>query len=124
MADYRIENHTSELSTKNYLDPQLLRAEQREAPALALFAGNCHCCPNRQCTRIENKPCRYPTLIRPSLEAYGFDIAKTTATALGLELKWGKDGCLPPYFILVSGLMSSRRIPHIRDYLTDSTQEM
>ncbi len=98
------------------IDPLLLSVEQSKGTALAFFAGNCHYCLNRDCTRKENKPCRFPTRIRPSLEAYGFDIAKTTAKVLELELKWGKNGCLPPYFILVSGLMSQQRIPNCNSY--------
>lgn len=92
------------------LDPKLLKLEQRQAPSLAFYAGNCHLCLDLGCTKGENRPCRYPNLIRPSLEACGFDIAKSTSEALGLELKWGKDGALPPYFILVSGLMSTREL--------------
>ena len=41
------------------------------------------------------KPCRHPELVRPSLEACGFDIGKTTAELFGIDLKWGTDGKLP-----------------------------
>ena len=41
--------------------------------------------------------------VRPSLEAFGFDIAKTLAELFNIELLWGKDGKLPEYLVLVSG---------------------
>lgn len=41
---------------------------------------------------------------RPSLEAFGFDVEKTSKELLGVEIKWGKDGCLPPYLMLVCGI--------------------
>lgn len=91
-------------------DHRLLNIEKKYSSSKVLFAGNCHWCPNQVCTRTLNEPCRYPTLIRPSLEAYGFDISKTTSELLQLELKWGKNGFLPPYFILVSGILSNEEI--------------
>ena len=53
--------------------------------------------------RPEAKPCRHPELVRPSLEACGFDIAHTTSELFGIELKWGTDGSLPEYLTLVCG---------------------
>ena len=53
--------------------------------------------------RPEAKPCRHPELVRPSLEACGFDIARTTSELFGIELKWGSDGLMPEYLTLVCG---------------------
>ena len=53
--------------------------------------------------RPEAKPCRHPELVRPSLEACGFDIAHTPSELFGIELKWGTDGSLPEYLTLVCG---------------------
>lgn len=94
-------------------DHKLLDIEKKYPTSKVLFAGNCHWCPNHVCTRTLDQPCRYPELIRPSLEAYGFDISKTTSDLLKLELKWGKNGMLPPYFILVSGILSNELIPDL-----------
>ena len=55
------------------------------------------------CTRNCGTPCRHPEKVRPSLEAFGFDIAKTLAELFNIELLWGKDGKLPEYLVLVSG---------------------
>ncbi len=37
--------------------------------------------PRRNLHRPEAKPCRHPELVRPSLEACGFDIARTTSNS-------------------------------------------
>ena len=67
------------------------------------YAGTCLYCSQGSCTRHEGKPCRHPEWVRPSLEACGFDIVRTTSELFGLELKWGTDGQLPEYLILVCG---------------------
>ena len=51
------------------------------------YVGTCLYCPEGTCTRPEAKPCRHPELVRPSLEACGFDIAHTTSDLFGIELK-------------------------------------
>lgn len=56
------------------------------------------------CTRPEGLPCRHPDRVRPSLEACGFDIGRTTSELFGIELKWGAEGKLPEYLTLVCGL--------------------
>lgn len=93
------------------IDQELLRLEKEFAGTRSYYAGSCHLCPEESCTRKDNQPCRFPNLIRPSLEAFGFDIGKTTSQLLGLELKWSTDGSLPEYYILVSGLMSLNKLP-------------
>lgn len=58
------------------------------------YVGNCFYRPKGTCTRAEGKPCRHPDLVRPSPEAYEFDIVRTASELFGLELKWGKEGLL------------------------------
>ena len=45
--------------------------------------------------------------MRYSIEALGGDVSKTAADLLDLELKWGKNGELPEYFVLVGGMIYS-----------------
>ena len=45
-----------------------------------------------------------PHLVRPSLEAYGFDVALITQELFGIKLRWGKDGLLPEYLVIVCAL--------------------
>ena len=51
--------------------------------------------------RIERE---LPDKVRPSLEAFGFDMTRTLSELFGIELLWGKDGILPEYLVIVSGL--------------------
>lgn len=59
--------------------------------------------PRRKRTRPTGEPCRHPDKVRPSLEACGFDIGRTTTELFGMDLKWGTDGRIPEYLLLVCG---------------------
>lgn len=98
------------------LDQQLLSAEQQIKNSKAFFAGSCHFCLNKECTRILEEPCRYPEKIRPSLESLGFDIGKTTKELMGIELQWSKIDHQPKYITLVSGLFCQSPIENILTY--------
>lgn len=86
------------------LDKQLLLLEKKHNALSASYVGSCLYCPEGSCTRPLGGECRHPELVRPSLEAYGFDIGRTTKELFGLELQWGRDGLMPERFILVCGL--------------------
>ncbi len=83
MSIYTVENFTSDITVEGYI-------------------AEFHCSDN-ECTRNCGTPCRHPEKVRPSLEAFGFDIAKTLSELFNIELLWGKDGKLPEYLVLVSG---------------------
>ena len=88
------------------LDNVLLQLEEQYPESKAFFAGSCHTCPIGKCTRITGKACISPERIRPSLEALGFDVSKIAAELLNIEMKWSREGILPEYFTLVSGLFT------------------
>lgn len=67
------------------------------------YAGSCLYCPEGTCSRLNNQPCRHPDLVRHSLEAYGFDVGRTTSELFGFELLWSKNNFLPEYLTLVCG---------------------
>ena len=67
------------------------------------YVGTCIHCPEGSCTRPEGRPCRHPELVRPSLEACGFDVARTASELFGIEMKWGSGGRMPEYLTLVCG---------------------
>jgi hypothetical protein len=67
-------------------------------------------CSQDKCTRIEGKLCIFPDKIRPSLESFGFDVSQTSLRLLNVEMKWSRDGVLPPYFVLVSGFFTNADI--------------
>ncbi len=85
------------------LESRLLDMERQYGGRSFAYVGTCLYCPEGTCTRSEGKPCLHPDLVRPSLEACGFDIGKTTSELFGIELKWGPDGKMPEYLTLVCG---------------------
>lgn len=89
------------------LDASLLALEERYPSGKAFFAGVCHACKDKKCSRSSGEPCLHPELTRPSLESLGFDIGRTASDLLGIELKWSSDGTLPEYLTLVSGFFTN-----------------
>lgn len=90
--------------------PFLYEQEARHAGSV-IFTGRCRLCGSCACARAQEQPCRHPDRLRYSLEAVGFDVAKTASQLLGIKLQWGKDGALPPYLTLVTALFT-------REYIT------
>ncbi len=88
-------------------DPMMLRLEGEHPRSRACYAGSCKLCPEGACTRIATpqSPCRHPEEARHSLENYGFDLGKTASELLGIPMLWGRDGYLPDYYLLISGLL-------------------
>ena len=98
------------------MDNMLLNLEEQYPESKVFFAGACHICPIEKCMRITGEPCISPERIRPSLEAFGFDISKISAELLNIEMKWSRNGILPEYFTLVSGFFTVNEIPLIINY--------
>ena len=88
---------------KEKLSQELLLAEQAHPGSVSLAAGSCRLCPGG-CTNPD-APCRYPDKMRYSIESLGGNVALAAKNLLGVELKWAKDGCLPPYLLLTAGLL-------------------
>lgn len=86
------------------LESRLLALERQLGGLAASYVGTCLHCPQGSCTRPKGAPCRHPELVRPSLEAYGFDIGRTTSELFNIRLQWSKNNTMPPYVVLVSGL--------------------
>lgn len=95
------------------LDEKLIKIENEYPASRAFFAGTCHLCPKGECTKTYGKPCVLPERVRPSLEAFGFDIGKTSSELLHIEMKWSLNGIMPEYFTLVSGLFAKNKIQNI-----------
>lgn len=92
------------------LDKRLHLLEQEHHALAASYVGSCLYCPEGSCTRPSGGECRHPELVRPSLEAYGFDIGRTTKELFGLELQWGRDGVMPERFVMVCGLFHNEKV--------------
>lgn len=86
------------------LERRLRELEHRCGGRSYAYAGRCLHCPEGTCARIAGGPCRHPDLLRPSLEAVGFDLGRTASELLGIELRWSHDGKIPEYLTLVCGL--------------------
>ena len=94
------------------LRPERIRLEkallnmERECDGLACtYIGKCLHCTEGACARLNGKPCCHPELVRPSLEAYGFDVARTLSELFNIELQWSNNGSLPEYLVLVCGVL-------------------
>lgn len=85
-------------------ETRLLALERDLGGRAALFTGMCPHCGSEECARTSGKPCRHPDLVRPSLEALGFDLTATAADYFGIELKWSSRGEYPPYLCLIGGV--------------------
>lgn len=97
---------------RNELETRILQLEKETGGLAFGFSGWCSLCP--QCARPEGKDCRHPERVRPSLEAYGFDVMRTMTDLLGVTPQWGKEGMLPPHLTLVGALMhSSSELPEL-----------
>ncbi len=90
----------SELSK---IESRLLDLEHECGGLASVDIGGCSRCP-KGCTRSDGKPCRHPECVRPSLEAYGFDVAKTLSELFDIELQWSNKYPLPEYQTLACGL--------------------
>lgn len=73
--------------------------------AMILSTGYCNLC--NKCTRIDNKPCRYPKNKLYSMESVGALVSKTTEEIFDTEILWiNKDeGKIPSYLTLLMGLL-------------------
>ncbi|MFV0506021.1 MAG: DUF2284 domain-containing protein [Bacteroidales bacterium] len=91
------------LSVRRQIQKTLLKMENLYGGRSFAYTGTCIYCSDKTCTRPQNLACRHPELVRPSLEACGFDISLTTINLFNIELRWGKNGFLPEYLMLVCG---------------------
>lgn len=86
------------------MNEELLELEKSLGGYAFGFVGTCPYCGGAPCARILGKPCRHPEKVRPSLEAFGFDMSKTAKDVLGLEIKWSQGELIPEYLTLVCGI--------------------
>ena len=86
------------------VEQMLLDMECRYGGRAFSYVGECLYCGGAPCERICGRRCLHPDKVRPSLEAFGFDISKTLLELFGIRLLWGHDGRLPEYLVLVMAL--------------------
>lgn len=89
---------------KQQLSDELQQMEKQLQGRACHTIGRCTFCGDMPCARISDEPCRHPELVRPSLEAYGFDLGATAAELFKLPIFWSKDGSRPPYQLLIAAV--------------------
>lgn len=72
------------------IEKELLEVECRYGGRAFAYVGNCLYCHGSECTRKCDRPCLHPDKVRPSLEAFGFDIPRIHSELFGIELLWGR----------------------------------
>ena len=100
----------------------LLRPERIFGGRAFAYAGRCLYCPEGSCTRLEGKPCRHPEWVRPSLEACGFDLCRTTEELMAIPLRWGEGDRMPEYLTLVSGFFHNADRIYMNDIWKNNMQ--
>lgn len=76
-------------------EPAILTLEKQQGGLAALFTGMCPHCAAAECGRRVGEPCRHPDLVRPSLEALGFDLCRTSSELFGKQIEWISDDYTP-----------------------------
>ena len=92
------------LEVKEDMSRELYELEKQYPGSISLSAGSCSLCKDG-CTRTVGEPCRYPEMMRYSIESLGGDVGRTVSKLMGYELEWIEEGKLPSYFVLVGGLL-------------------
>ena len=92
------------LEVKEDMSRELYELEKQYPDSISLSAGSCSLCKDG-CTRAVGEPCRYPEMMRYSIESLGGDVGRTVSKLMGYELEWIEEGKLPSYFVLVGGLL-------------------
>ena len=88
---------------KEAMRETLLAVRNLNTSCIAIAAGECKIC--NQCTRVENKPCRFPDRSLYSFSALGFDLSKVSNDILDIPVLWEKKG-LPEYIVALSALIT------------------
>lgn len=90
------------IPVREKIEKMLLDLEKINDGLSFSFAGKCLYC-KEECARCHGKSCVHPSLVRPSLEAVGFDMSLTAKNLFNTEILWGKDGNIPEYLTFISG---------------------
>ncbi len=102
---------------RRIVEERLLAAEHCFGGRAFAFVGEClHC--TAPCARLTGAPCRHPDRLRPSLEACGFDLGRTSSELLDTELLWSSDGHLPRYLTLICGHLHSADPAAVESFLS------
>ncbi|WKY44150.1 DUF2284 domain-containing protein [Eubacteriaceae bacterium ES2] len=101
----------------------LLEIENEVEGAVGLIPGNCPVCKvqGMECTRESGQPCRFPKLMRFSLESLGFNVVDLVKYEVGMSTKWPENQRLPEILTSVSAILCNEEIPKevLKKYFPD-----
>ncbi len=101
----------------------LLELENDVEGAIGLIPGSCPICQAQGmvCTRESNQACRYPNLMRYSLESLGFSVTDLIKYEVGMTIKWSENQRLPDQLTSVAGILCNAEIPQevLKKYFPD-----
>lgn len=88
---------------KPIFNGEMLALERKEPGSRALYAEECDEC--KTCARLTGKPCRFPEIMRYSIESLGGCGVKLVSELFGFEVLWSDGTTVPDYYILLGGLL-------------------
>lgn len=96
--------HLSLFKEKKHLIKELYECE-KEKDALLLSTGYCNLC--SECSKLNDKPCRYPNHARNSIESVGGLIVKSAKEIFNENIEWidTKRGIIPKNLMLMTALL-------------------
>jgi predicted metal-binding protein len=101
----------------------LLDIENEVGGVIGLIPGNCPICEtqNMACARKTGEPCRYPSMMRFSLESLGFNVTELLKYEVGMTIQWGDTYRLPEVLTSVSAILCNEEIPKdiLKKYFPD-----
>lgn len=92
------------LELKKELTPALIKRESEVGGQGYGLAGGCGMC-EQGCSREFGGACRHPDMVRPSLEAVGFNLVKTSEEIFGRKMEWSESGRAPWSLTLIVGVV-------------------
>lgn len=88
---------------KPVFNREILGLEHTVPGSRALYAERCDEC--KICARIAGKPCRFPEIMRYSVESLGGSAVDLVSDLFGFDVLWSDGKTIPDYYILLGGLL-------------------
>lgn len=88
---------------KPIFNREMLELEKQVPGSKALYAEECDEC--RTCARLSGKPCRFPEIMRYSIESLGGCGVEMVSDLFGFDVLWSDGTSIPEYYVLLGGLL-------------------
>lgn len=90
---------------KPFFNKEMLKLEKDTPGSRALLPGSCKAC--KSCARLLGEDCRFPEIMRPSIEALGGCGVKMVSDLFGFDVLWSDGKSIPLYYIMLGGLLKN-----------------